>query len=140
MYHRLMSLAALLGVFLLLANAMAHSFYWYVSVWWFDMLMHTIGGVFVTIVAAALLWRRHVRMLPIRETYITLLLSIFIIALAWEYYEYALQIYSRNDMSSDIADSLSDIVCGMIGGTIATRVVLMLKRRYNRSNGSTTRS
>lgn len=130
MYKKLVALAAFTGITLMIINAMAVLFYWYVSLWWFDMLMHTIGGMLVTFVGAAFLWKR-LKNLPSLELFITLALFVFIIGLAWEYYEYIVQFYIKSVHLADVADSISDLICDMVGGSIAALFVIQLKKRYN---------
>lgn len=130
MYKKLVALAACTGIMLLLINTGAILFYWYDSMWWFDMPMHTIGGMLVVFVGSAFLWTR-IRHLPARELFITLTLFVFVIGLAWEYYEYVVQFYVKSVHLADVADSLSDLICDMLGGSIGALFVIQLKKRYN---------
>lgn len=132
MYTRLITSAAVFGILLFVVNAMASVFYWYVAIPWFDMMMHVLGGVFVAILGAAVLFK-HIRTLPSRELFITLALFVFIIGLAWEYYEYIVQFYVKGVQLAHITDSLSDLICDMLGGSIGTLFVIHLKKRYNRA-------
>ena len=132
MYKRLIGSAAALGIIIMLVNALANAFYWYVSIPWFDMLMHTIGGVFVAVLGAALLVR-HIRLLPKRELFITLALFVFVIGLVWEYYEYVVQFFIKGVQLAAISDSISDIICDMAGGMIGSIFVIWIKKRYNKT-------
>lgn len=132
MYKRLAAYTALVGISILVVNTLAHVFYWYVSIWWFDMLMHTIGGVFVALVCSMVLLK-HIKFLPSKETFITIALFVFIIGLAWEYYEYVVQYYVKGVQLASVADSLSDLICDMIGGSVGALFVIWTKKRYNRT-------
>lgn len=131
MYRRLIGSAALVGIGLFVVNAVAVTFYWYVSILWFDMLMHTIGGVFVALLGAAVLWR-HIKDLRGWDVFITLALFVFIIGLAWEYYEYVVQFFIKSVHLADISDSISDLICDMCGGMLGAIFVIVLQKRYNR--------
>jgi hypothetical protein len=131
MYKRLIAASAVLGILTLVLNAVAVAFYWYVSIGWFDMLMHTLGGVFVAVLGSAFLWK-YLRVLPAREFFITLALFVFVVGLAWEYYEYVVQFYIKTVHLADMMDSISDLICDMIGGCIGALFVIGLRKRYNR--------
>ena len=130
MYRRLIIIALLLAVGTFTLNAIAVLFYWYVSIWWFDMLMHTIGGVLVAVLGSALILK-HLKGLTRKETYITIALFVFIIGLGWEYYEYIVQFYIKSVHLADISDSISDLICDMVGGSIGAGFVILLQKRYN---------
>lgn len=131
MYRRLIAYAASVGIGVLLLNSVANAFYWYVSIPWFDMFMHTLGGVFVALLGGAFLARRLVELTP-RELFITVALFVFIIGLGWEYYEYIVQFYIKNVHLADVSDSISDLICDMIGGSIGSLFVIRAQKRYNR--------
>ena len=96
------------------------------------MLMHTIGGVFVAFVGATYLFRQT-QALTWGEYFITLALLVFIIGLAWEYYEYVVQYYVKGVQLASVADSVSDLICDMIGGSVGALFVIWTKKRYNRT-------
>lgn len=123
------ALVAGIGIFAL--NTAAIAFYWYASMFWFDMLMHTLGGVFVALLGGAL-FTRTFRTLGWREIMITNLLFIFIIGLGWEFYEYIVQFWIKGINLASISDSISDVICDMTGGILGTYFVILIKRRYNR--------
>ncbi len=139
MYRKLILSASFIGVFLLLTNALASLFYWYISMPWFDMAMHTVGGIFVSLLAGSL-FAKQIKFLPKVETSITIMLFVFIVVLLWEYYEYTIQIFIKNVHLADIADSIVDVICGMIGGAFGTYLVILTKKRYNSTNGITPRT
>ncbi len=132
MYKKLVGYAALVGIGIFLINTLAHVFYWYVSIWWFDMLMHTIGGVFVAFVCSMITFKQ-IESLPFRELFIVIALMVFIVGLAWEYYEYVVQYYVRGVQLASIPDSVSDLICDMIGGSLGALFVIWTKKRYNRT-------
>lgn len=133
MYKALVVYASILGLFILLVNTIAGVFYWYDSISWFDMFMHTVGGVFVAVFGGAIMYKYLKNTLPI-ETFINLMLFVLIVILAWEYYEYIVQIFIKEIKLASIPDSVSDLICGMIGGTIGSYLVIIAKKRYNKNN------
>lgn len=131
MYRRLVSAAAIVGILLLSMNWLANAFYWYVSIPPFDMYMHMLGGIFVVLIGSAF-GLRHILGKRAKEVVIELLLFVFIVGLAWEYYEYLVQFYIKGVHLADISDSISDVICDMVGGILGTVFVLITKRRYNK--------
>ncbi len=130
MYRRLSIIAGILGIGILALNSIANALYLYVSIPWFDMFMHTLGGAFTAVMIGALVVKRG---LTSRESFITILLTVFIVGLGWEYYEYIVQFFIKGANLANISDSLSDVICDMFGGTIAASFVILLQRRYNRA-------
>ena len=131
MYKRLVASAAFIGISLFVVNALASTFYWYVSIPWFDMPMHTIGGMFVAVLGGAFL-RKQLRGRSAYEVFILIVLFVFVIGLAWEYYEYIVQFYIKNVHLADTVDSISDLICDMLGGILGAGFVILLNTKYNR--------
>ncbi len=131
MYKRLVLGAAFFGIAVFAVNALAITFYWYASITHFDKLVHTLGGIFAAVAGSAFLYK-HAQTLRKRELVITALLFVFIVGLAWEYYEYILQFYIKNIHLADIPDSIGDLVADMIGGILGISFVILLQKRYNR--------
>lgn len=128
MDRKLALTSATLGIGIFLLNAFASVFYIYISTPWFDMLMHALGGVFIAITTAALLAKR---LYSKHERFIVLLLTVFIIGLGWEYYEYLVQFVIKSVDLAKIPDSVSDLICDMIGGTLGATFVILARKRYN---------
>ncbi len=131
MYRRVLTASALTGIGLCVVNWLANTFYWYVTIGWFDMPMHGIGGVFVALCGAAALAKRK-SVLTTSELLITILLFVFVVGLAWEYYEYIVQFFVKGVQLASISDSISDLICDMIGGVVGVSFVLLLQKRYNK--------
>ncbi|HEY0979802.1 MAG TPA: hypothetical protein VGE18_00105 [Candidatus Paceibacterota bacterium] len=114
----------------------ANAFYWYVSIQWYDMMMHALGGVFLAVFTAAFFYK-HILEMNRYETFVTLLLAVMIVGGAWEYFEYAVQyVFKGSMMLAEFPDSVSDMVCDMAGGMLGTYFVLRQKKRYNGTDGN----
>lgn len=115
--------SAILIAVICLLNAPAMLFYWYSTIWWFDILMHFLGGFFV----AVLFFWIFASFVP--ETWSpktqlgvlgALLLSVFIIGLAWEGYELVIDLltgakdYVYLDGFSDMFNDLAGGVFGFL--------------------------
>ena len=94
-------------------NYVALKFYWYYSIVWFDMLMHTLGGVWVAFI---LLW-----VFPIKSQsknyFLKIALGILFVGLSWEVFEFIFNnLIAGNPF--DVLDTLSDIFFDMAGGVL----------------------
>jgi hypothetical protein len=149
METKLLKKIALLVVFIFVANLLASKFYWYFSIWWFDMPMHFVGGVFISL---AVLWLyffknpwpnskikstlirlrlgrcvrvRRLADSPARSSLVEInpiflsILLVLIISVLWEIFEFSLDKFFAINLLSPI-DSLSDLFFDLAGGIIGT--------------------
>lgn len=117
-------------------NMLAYQFYWYTAITWFDMLMHTLGGLFLGLASASLFSRQLVR----RNTWqvaVIVLSWVIIIGFGWEVFEYVVQFLIKGVHLADIPDSISDMLCDIAGGIISCYFVLHAKKRYTIHNDNT---
>ena len=138
MQKKLFIYSALLVVGIFILNKAAHFFYWYSSISQFDMFMHTLGGIFVAVWGAALLY-------PLLKDQkkaiwiIVLTAFVLIVGFLWEVFEFSVQGIVRVETLANIPDSISDMVFDMIGGILGTFFVLFRLARYNRTQDGITR-
>lgn len=135
MYKSLIWKSGLLVIFIFFTNIFANLFYWYSSIWWFDMFMHTLGGVFLALVVGAIFSKKFFQIKNLKIFWI-IFFSVFIIGLLWEGYEYVVQYFIKNVHLADFYDSISDLICDLVGGVVGTFFVIRAKRRYNTLDGS----
>jgi hypothetical protein len=110
---------------------MAMKFHWYSLLWWFDMPMHYLGGVWLGL---AIMY-----FFPPKESseisVIKVIIGVLAFAVAWEIFEYIVdENISRNGF--DLLDTMSDICFGLAGGFTATlyffkRIAQQAKSSYN---------
>lgn len=113
--------AILLGSLLLLwgLNELAGYFDLYFMFSWYDIFMHTFGGIILGLIVVVCIrnitWLRNLT--TIQKFY-------FIVAVAcigglfWEVFEYVQDIYLHTQYQLSWSDTLSDILCDIIGGGI----------------------
>lgn len=111
---------------------------WYGPDSWFDIPMHLAGGAFVALLFHYLFGVRHPMLAGTHP------LSIFIFAMGfvaligilWEFYEFLadvffLQTHSFFSAPPDIlSDTLIDLANDLIGGAVATFLLLLRKREW----------
>ncbi|MGI9118480.1 MAG: hypothetical protein ACR2IQ_02940 [Minisyncoccia bacterium] len=115
---------------LFLASLGAYFFYWYSTIWFFDMPMHFIGGYFICIALMYVTgYRLHatgykgedkdvIKKNNHKYFYLKLILLTFIIGLLWEVYEYVVDLYFGNHLVV-LIDSFSDLCFDTAGAITA---------------------
>jgi len=104
-------------------NFYAYRFHWYWEFWWFDIIMHTLGGLWV---ASCALWLFHFRSLASEPIIAPKKLSVFILALVavyvigggWELFEFSLDkfiTFKINDAVNTASDLFFDGVGSIVG-------------------------
>ena len=111
--------------FIFIVNYLAVKFYWYYSIWWFDMPMHFLGGVWLSL---AILWFFPVKDLSMKSISM-IILSILSIGVLWELYEILV-----NNLTAQIPfntlDTISDVCFDLAAGFSA-----LIYYCYTKTNG-----
>ena len=110
----------ILLIFIAAMHITAIKFDIYYEVWWFDNIMHFLGGVWVALTS---FWLYNTSRFTRRffgpsKPLIVALFSIVVIGILWEVYEYLTdQTYS---MIGYYLDTAKDLVVDLIGAVVAT--------------------
>jgi len=127
MQKKILKNIAILIVFIFLVNLLAIKFHWYYVIWWFDMPMHFVGGFFISLAVLWLYFYRNPWLnLKVNPIFISLL-SVFIIGVLWEIFEFSLDQFFAINLLSPI-DSLSDLFFDLSGGIVGTMYFLRKMR------------
>lgn len=135
MHKKLLLSACLLVLFIWLVNTSANYFYWYSAMWWFDIPMHIMGGMFLGLFGGALFFKK-LRDLSNKEALVTILLFVLIIGLGWEVFEYIVQTIIKGQQLANIPDSIKDMVMDLLGGLLTSFFVLRSIKRYNKAHAN----
>ncbi len=127
--NRLFKPVVYLALFIFFADMLADKFYWYYSVWWFDMPVHFLGGFWEGIF---FIWyfsevrlpflRRPIRNLN-WQTLMQMLIFVFLIGVSWE----AGQFLTSNYIGLEplvVFDAVSDVFFDLLGGVVAIAYVM----------------
>jgi len=118
----------LLVLLIFILNCLAMKFYWYSSIWYFDMIMHFLGGCWVGL---AIIWFFHVEDISLKLIF-KIILGVLLIGFFWEVFEVIIdEIFSKN--SFNILDTISDIFFDLSGGCLAV-LYFIKKIMSNREN------
>jgi hypothetical protein len=122
--NRLLKHLVFLMFFIFLANSLALKLHWYSLVWYFDIIMHTLGGLWVGMFFLYVLERNKAKPMNLKLV-MKVILATLAVGLIWEAYEfYIYQHLSQNPF--DLADTLSDLLCDIIGAVLACVYFLKL--------------
>lgn len=119
--------------FIAVVNGAAVYWHLYFYVWWLDIPMHMLGGMWVALFALSSYYR-----LTNVSTKDTSPLFVFafaiaitmIVGLSWELFEFSAQTFIERAHVFDIGDTLSDLVNDFIGALIASFV--FVRMGYNK--------
>lgn len=122
MQNRYLLLLSFSLVFVLgILHHVASVFYFYWTLWWFDYLMHFLGGLSLGLFS---IWVAHVsgifgRSVPnLTRLFFTCFLPVLFIGVAWEVFEYA---YGLTQATEDTyaLDVAHDLIADMVGALLA---------------------
>ncbi|MBP6866324.1 MAG: hypothetical protein KBC12_02145 [Candidatus Pacebacteria bacterium] len=118
--RKLFNRQALLVAIIALVNYGAIKFHWYYSLWWFDMPMHFLGGMWVAMLLAWYLSDDRFS----TDSVGRVILGAFIVGLSWEVFELLLnEQFVQN--AYDLPDTLSDIFFDLSGAFTAVFYVAL---------------
>ena len=102
-------------IFLILALHLgATVFYWYSSLWWFDMLLHFLGGVWLFL---ALVWLLGIREFNFKSIF-KIMFLLLVVGVLWELYEIVVNdTITRNPFN--LLDTSLDLFFDLLGGAVA---------------------
>lgn len=98
-------------VLIFLLNFIASKFYWYSSVWFFDMFMHFLGGFWLGMVS---LWFLNYGEISLKNVF-SVIFFVLLIGLGWEFFEIIINNSFAKD-KFDLFDTLSDVCFDLSGG------------------------
>jgi len=109
---------------------LATSFYWYWSIWWFDIPMHFLGGAWV---AGVSLWlyflSDYFKKNPVnkKKIFLIAILTAGLIGFLWEVFEFSLsQLVVFNSLNSWM-DTFSDFIMDILGAVGAALYFIVYK-------------
>jgi hypothetical protein len=136
---KLIKTLAILIFFVFAVNFLANKFYWYSSIWYFDMIMHFLGG---SVVAFVYFWLFSMPILKFQDYIqsdgldvrfiLRTIIFVFFVGVAWEFFEYTFNnVIAKNTFN--LLDTISDIFFDLAGGVFAIFYFykkIMLQSKY----------
>jgi len=97
------------------ANFVANELYWYYTIWYFDMIMHFIGGFWIGLLFFYIFPEKY----SSKNVVALVALFVFMIGVGWEVFEVLVSnTFAKNPFN--ILDTSSDLVFDLTGGLSAT--------------------
>src|SRR3989344_4408232 len=131
--HKITNKTAFLGFLILFVNFFAMKYNFYYSVWWFDMPMHLLGCFFVTFIGF-LLYKKMVFLYDIIPLFVFAIIFIFVIGVAWEFFEFDIISKMITFRFQGILDTFSDICFDLAGSALACFYVSKKMLEYSRTS------
>ena len=119
---KLFRIIAFLVVFISVTNFFANKFYWYYSIWYFDMIMHFLGGVWVGLASIYLFPPKDLSIKFIWR----ILFFVLLVGVGWEVFEVFVSRMTTESSYFNILDTISDVFFDLAGGVFA--ILYFLKR------------
>lgn len=115
-------------------NFYAYKFHWYWEFWWFDIIMHTLGGLWV---ASSALWLRYFRVSAEHVSiahkkssiFLLALVSVYIVGGGWELFEFSMDKFITFAIHNSM-NTASDLFFDGVGSILATLFFLSV---YNKN-------
>ncbi len=108
---KLLTRSALLIFFILFVNTLALVFHWYSSVWYFDMIMHFLGGAWLGLFFVYFFSQGELQINQI----IKIFLAVLFVGAGWEIFEVLVNNFTNQD-PFNFLDTVSDIFFDLAGG------------------------
>lgn len=89
-------------------------FYWYTSIWYFDMIMHFLGGIWLSSAFVYFSPPKEIKLVYALK----ILFVVFAVSFGWEVFEVLIDRFITHD-AFNLLDTLSDLFFDMSGGSAA---------------------
>lgn len=108
-------------------NFLAFNYYWYWRIWWFDLLMHFLGGMAVAVLITSLYYLIVPRGRLSQLRFLGLvILGTLVVGILWEVFEFGVDAYwsahvnikSLQILQAGSRDTLSDLLFDLFGALI----------------------
>lgn len=126
-YSRLLLVSCALVFVLAVLHITAIQFYLYWVFWWFDILTHFIGGLFVATMSLWLYFNSGLIKTPRRRkgtVFFVALLSVVIAGTAWELFEF---FAGTPEVDSYLLDTFIDALMNATGAIVGAHFIIRLR-------------
>lgn len=125
----LIGLLVLAGVVFVLNN-IAQTYYLYWVYWWYDIMMHFLGGVLIGAIGVWGAFRIHPAMPQVHVLLVTLA-TIGVVGIGWEVFEYMNGFYIGE--KAIVFDTILDLIMDTLGALIAFVILTPFLRGTQRT-------
>lgn len=109
-------------------NKLGGDFDLYWRFWWYDIVMHFLGGLWIGLITLWIYYlsgyfKKNKKDKPF--VFLLSFLSVLIVGISWEIFEYLFEIVFS---SNYISDTALDLIMDILGGLVASIVLLVLNK------------
>lgn len=129
LHQKILLHAFIVLIVVAVSHGLALTFYFYWQLWWFDTVVHFLGGM---VVGFGTLWAltgvAHYREISFSRVRALLLVlcSVVVVAISWELFEFHFGLFDSANYGSDTS---ADLLAGVLGATVAYAYVMHLVER-----------
>lgn len=112
-------------------NYCANQNFWYWKIWWFDLVMHFMGGLWIGLMSLWLFYFSGFfvyRKFDWNIAMIISLVSVFTVGVGWEVFEFLIEVDFSNNY---ISDTTGDLIMDVIGSLVAVQILLGNNKKQN---------
>ena len=109
---RLLKHLVFLMFFIFLVNSMSWQFSWYYLIWYLDIIMHFLGGLWVALFFIYVFSRKDPANLDF-PLFLQIFIASSLVGVLWEFYEFFLTAISAT--SFNFQDTVFDVIFDMLG-------------------------
>jgi len=121
----IISLIALIAILIGILERTAQTYFLYYTIWWFDILMHFLGGLWVSLIAVWFYKAFTRGKSNSRKAYLISVVAILLVGISWEVTEVLFDIAPPGSYVLDTSlDLLMDILGALTGVYIVFRETL----------------
>ena len=100
-------------------NVLAEIFYFHWTIWWYDTMLHVMGGAAVAMFILSAYLYYFNKSPKINLKFITfVLVGVLVVGILWEIFELYFNLTSLDDGIIYKRDTISDLIADMVGGLI----------------------
>src|SRR4051812_43487253 len=118
--RKLLKAIIILMIFIFSVDTIMVKFHWFFTIWWSDMPMHFLGGLWVGLFFIYVIYTRNLFM----QKFAMVVSCVLLMGIFWEAFEFLAFNHIGKD-SFNILDTLSDVFFDVSGGLCAILYVLV---------------
>ena len=103
--------------FMFLLDYATRKFYWYYTIWWFDMPMHFLGGIWVSLFFIYVFFRNDLQF----RAFGKVIFWVAVIGILWEGFEIFVNQHLGR-MPFNALDSALDLALDLVGALVGVRL------------------
>lgn len=120
------------NLFVFLADFLGCVVNLYNQIWWYDLFIHFLSGIYTFIIAFYLLNKMNIKKNSIWFDLLFGICFVMFIASVWEFFEFGVDYFLgmnlQHQIDSGVVDTMEDMIVAFLGGMVASVVVLIRKK------------